>query len=195
MKSRLPVLLVSVFISQLPVFTWANEAEVRNFVSTQLNTLFHAAQQESQGEEIGQVLRRTVNFPKITQGVLGQHSITLSEDQVARFQNAFEQSIQRLLVTALSQMGVYELTIEKVKFRGDRRAQINVIVSTSENQRLEIIASVEKADAQWNVLNLIINGVNLGLTFRSQFDNLMKKHTDAEIAISAWASALSDPTL
>ena len=45
-----------------------------------------------------------------------------------------------------------------------------------------------RKDNQWKLLNVIINGVNLGNTFRSQFDQAMKKEANLDRVIDNWAS-------
>ena len=40
------------------------------------------------------------------------------------------------------------------------------------------------------VINIIINGVNLGLTFRNQFYSLMKKENDLDKGIDKWIASI-----
>lgn len=41
-------------------------------------------------------------------------------------------------------------------------------------------------DGGWEVRNIIADGVSLGLTYRSQFDDLMSRHQDIDQVIKAW---------
>ena len=43
---------------------------------------------------------------------------------------------------------------------------------------------------EWKLINIIINGVNLGLTFRNQFYSLMKKENDLDKVIDKWIASI-----
>ena len=44
---------------------------------------------------------------------------------------------------------------------------------------------------EWKIINIIINGVNLGLTFRSQFYSLMKiQENDVDRVINNWIASI-----
>ena len=44
---------------------------------------------------------------------------------------------------------------------------------------------------QWKLINIVINGVNLGLTFRNQFYSLMKSESnDLDLVIEKWATSI-----
>ena len=46
------------------------------------------------------------------------------------------------------------------------------------------------ANLDWKLINIIINGVNLGVTFRNQFYALMDKNSlDIDIVIKKWTSS------
>jgi phospholipid transport system substrate-binding protein len=40
---------------------------------------------------------------------------------------------------------------------------------------------------EWKIINIVVNGINLGLTFRSQFYSLMEKNNnDISTVIDKW---------
>ncbi|MEM7363220.1 MAG: ABC transporter substrate-binding protein [Pseudomonadota bacterium] len=138
------------------------------------------------------VLQSTVDYGSITRGVLGKHRSKLSDDQISRFQNEFQQSMQSLLIEALADIGEFELKMGKVKRRDNTRAQVFAEVRTERNETFDIASSVSSESGTWMVRNLIVNGVNLGLTYRNQFDQLMQTTGDPEVAIDRWRDAVED---
>jgi len=46
----------------------------------------------------------------------------------------------------------------------------------------------KKATGEWKLLNVTLDGINLGSTFRSQFAQAMKKAGDVESVIVNWSS-------
>jgi len=44
---------------------------------------------------------------------------------------------------------------------------------------------------EWKLINIVINGVNLGLTFRNQFYSLMKtEEEDLDTVIEKWITSI-----
>ena len=61
-------------------------------------------------------------------------------------------------------------------------------------QVLQIVASMARGDNGWQVRNLIFDGVNLGLTYRNQFSQLMREtENDADLAIARWTELTNKP--
>ena len=51
------------------------------------------------------------------------------------------------------------------------------------------IVSVQDKNGNWLIINIIVNGVNLGLTFRNQFQALAKEHNEnIDEVIKHWTS-------
>ena len=43
----------------------------------------------------------------------------------------------------------------------------------------------------WKIINIVVNGVNLGLTFRNQFYSLSeKRNANIDLVIQEWVAAL-----
>ena len=139
------------------------------------------------------VLDDIVDFPAITSGVLGEHRDSLSASQREPFQHEFERSIIQLLATALGEIEGYDLAVEKARMHGETRAQVPVIIRTDDQQTFEIQFTLALAGTDWRVRNLIVNGVNLGLTYRNQFGELMKIHNgDIDAVIKAWSETTAE---
>ena len=52
---------------------------------------------------------------------------------------------------------------------------------------------LRKSSEGWKIVNIIINGVNLGLTFRNQFQALAKSHNeDIDSTLKNWVSDAGD---
>ena len=44
---------------------------------------------------------------------------------------------------------------------------------------------------EWKIINIVVNGINLGLTFRSQFYSLMEKNNnDVSTVIDKWIASV-----
>ena len=181
-KRLLPILLMWSFGAMADV-----QEDIATTMQDRLQNLLSVISNEHTEEDLSASLRGTIDVEAITAGVLGKHKKSLSPEQTTRFQGEFERSMKDLLVTALTSVGEFDLSIDKVKMRGDERAQVFAVVRTQESGKFEIVSSIARKADDWLVRNLIVNGVNLGLTYRNQFNDLMLKHGDADKAIDAWA--------
>ncbi len=142
------------------------------------------------------LLAQHIDFPAITRGVLAEHGKQLSPAQVARFQGVFEQSMFTLLQSATKAVGDFEIEVTQTKIseKHQDRGQAYADILPERGKAISIIASMSQQAAGWKVRNLIVDGVNLGLTYRNQFDQLMQQHAgNAEQAIDAWAASTTAP--
>ena len=75
-----------------------------------------------------------------------------------------------------------------------RRAKVNMDIQTSEGKEYPIeYALYENDDGRWLLENLILNGVNIGLTFRNQFSEALRKNGGSlDKAINSWSSKVAE---
>ena len=148
------------------------------------------SEQESLNQEIGEILGPVVAFDYISHGVMGDFARQASSAQRDRFSAVFQNN---LISTYAKGMGVYaNLDVVTEPLMGDigdaRKVSVTQKIS-GEGSEHTVVYSLgkSKVDNQWKLLNVIINGVNLGTTFRSQFSQSMKKYGDLDAVIDNWA--------
>lgn len=129
----------------------------------------------------------------VARGVVGQHRESLTTEQMDRFEVEFQYALANLISTAMEEIDDYELTVQAPRMRGDDRAQVPAIIDTGSQGTFEFQFSLAVSDDRWNVLNLIVNGVNLGLTYRNQFNELMLSNNhDVATVITAWRETVAE---
>ena len=188
------VLLISLLTASFAVTASETNDEIAEDFTQSLSAIIDTVQipEVDQSE-----LAKYIDFPSITRGVLGKHRDTLSKDQTSRFQGEFEKSMLALLRTATEATGEFEIEITQTKLSKKRKnsGQAYATIKPEKGDKLSIIASVGKKEHGWMVRNLIFEGINLGLTYRNQFDQLMVNHNgDADAAIDAWAASATEST-
>ena len=112
-----------------------------------------------------------VDFNSFARGVMGQFYRQATDKQRADFTATFKQSLIRTYANGL---GAYENQKFVVKpfTAGDdpKKAQVDMEIQTNSGTMIPVTYQmVLDAQGQWRVRNLILNGINLGLTFRNQF--------------------------
>ncbi|NKB97123.1 MAG: hypothetical protein GKR90_01295 [Pseudomonadales bacterium] len=141
------------------------------------------------------IVSTVVDFAAITRGVMHKHRAAMSDEQQVQFQTQFERSLTTLLATALAGSQDYTVAIERVRMseKSPNRAQILGILTTAKNERFELLTVAGKNSRGWLVRNLTINGINLGITYRNQFNELVLKHAgDFDAAIAAWTTSIKE---
>lgn len=144
-------------------------------------------------EVLDEVLQQYFELDVVTQGVVGNHRNALNEGQLAQFTVEFRVALVDLLATALGDIEDYEMEIGEPRMRGTDRAQVPVDVDAGSLGDFEFQFSLGRNDGRWNALNLIVNGVNVGLTYRNQFNELMNSNGgDVDSVISTWRSTVAE---
>lgn len=112
-----------------------------------------------------------VDFEGFAKGVMGQYYRQASDAQRSQFAATFRKSLIR---TYANGMAAYDN--QKIVFKpyvpGDdpKKAQVDMDIMTASNGAVPVTYQlVLNAKGEWKVKNVIINGMNLGLTFRNQF--------------------------
>ena len=133
-----------------------------------------------------------MDFKRISRNVMGKHYKIASQDQRDKFHEIFKSTL----------LATYSKTLAEFK-----NEEIRIIPSLNSSNKpnrekvhLEIVTSTKIYPAfydmylnkknQWKLINIVINGVNLGLTFRNQFYSLMKdQENDIDKVIDLWIAS------
>lgn len=145
--------------------------------------------------DVDEVLSRIVDFDWIAFNVMGPYRNTASAEQKERFARTFHSG----LVETYGR-GLLSYSSEKIVFLpadtdiGEKR-KVTVrqeIRGVDANYPLEYSMGLGK-DGQWRVINVVINGINLGKTFRTQFVQSSKKYDgDLDQVIANWDSGVNN---
>lgn len=141
-------------------------------------------------EELGEL----VDFKRITRLVMAGHFSVASRDQKYRFLAVFRDSLIGAYSSGLTLYEGQKITVLPSQDGdvGDGRARVRTEVQTNAGKVIPIYFSLyQKKEGNWLVENVIVNGLNLGKTFRSQFDLSVQQYSgDLDQVIANWSSAL-----
>lgn len=164
----------------------------RLFSITQTNSETGPKSQARVEIETQEILGEIVDYRAITRGVYGKSNRDkLSASQNERFQEAFERSMVQLVAKALINIDATGVTVHEAEMLRKDRARVTVVVTTSDRKKFEFQFSLALTESDWRVRNIVVNGVNLGLTYRNQFAELMKTHSqNIDAVIDAWSETI-----
>lgn len=141
--------------------------------------------------KINSVFEPMVDFRRVGASVMGKkYYLAASASQRLQFIQAFKSSLLDTYSSTLAQWGDQEITTifpEVSESKPTEDVQQNLITS---NNIYPITYKVRKdKNGNWLIINIIVNGVNLGLTFRNQFQALAKEHNEnIDEIIKHWTS-------
>jgi phospholipid transport system substrate-binding protein len=142
------------------------------------------------------LLAPVVDFKGFARSVMAAHYKAANSDQRARFAEAFKWSLVRSYALLLTEFrdGEVALVPSDRPPRSPRRQNVKMEIRLASGEVYPIVYSMALAkDGVWRMRNIIINGVNIGLTYRSQFASAVQNPQhggDLDSVIDAWAKLL-----
>ncbi|WP_386083227.1 phospholipid-binding protein MlaC [Vreelandella sp. F11] len=135
-------------------------------------------------------LDQVADFRYIGASVMGNYFRNASPEQRRRFVDVFRQTLIDTYARGLVTFDYEELRVldSQQAQRYDDQASVAMEVVASNGQVYPVSYSLRLSDGEWRVVNVIVNGINLGLTFRNQFDQAMRENSrDYDAVIDGWS--------
>lgn len=135
-------------------------------------------------------LDQVADFRYIGASVMGNYFRNASPDQRRRFVDVFRQTLIDTYTRGLVTFDYDELRVLDAQQaqRHDDQASVAMEVVAGDGQVYPVSYSLRLSDGEWRVVNVIVNGINLGLTFRNQFDQAMRDNNrDYDAVIDGWS--------
>ena len=146
--------------------------------------------------KIKEIFEPMIDFRRVAASVMGKkYYLMASKDERAEFVNIFKDSLLDTYAETLAQWGDSLISTEFPK------SNLNIDIKSVEvrqtldtgSSKYPISYKLRRSDDGWKIVNIIINGVNLGLTFRNQFQALAVSHEEnIEITLKNWVSDAGD---
>ena len=155
------------------------------------NQELYAKDPELFKDKINVVFEPMVDFRRVGASVMGKkYYLAASSSQRLQFIQSFKTSLLDTYSSTLAQWGdqkIITIFPEVSEFKKTEDVQQNLITSSN---IYPITYKVRKdKNGNWLIINIIVNGVNLGLTFRNQFQALAKEHDEnIDEIIKHWTS-------
>lgn len=177
-RNVLMILVLVLMALSAPVSAQMNEAEtlVDRTTSEMLVLIDEARDYVDQDPErfyvaVEALLNPVIDFPRFARSVMAAYYKRATPEQRERFAEGFKWSLVRTYALALTEFndgGVTVVPSERPPQRPDRASVKQEIRSSGEVYPVVYSMSLSAA-GEWRVQNIIINGINMGLTYRNQF--------------------------
>ena len=199
MNLTMKSILVLLALVALPVFTTAQSnpdnflddraQEMVNVIVT--NQSLYASNPVKFKAKINTIFEPMVDFRRVGASVMGKKYYRVAtKDQRLRFISVFKTSLLDTYSSTLAQWGDQTIKTnlsKKIVF--NKTEDVNQSLVTSNNIYPITYKVRNDGKGNWLIINIIVNGVNLGLTFRNQFQALALEHNeDIDEIINNWIS-------
>ncbi len=139
-----------------------------------------------------QLLKPVVDFDAISYAVMGKYRKTATLEQKKRFSKVFERTLIKLYTKVLIAFDAKSIVIEPPKKTlkpTAKKAKVTAKVTASDKTVYYITYTMRKnKQKNWVVRNMIVDGINLGLTYLNQFDSAMNQHNkNIDDVITEWS--------
>ena len=138
-------------------------------------------------------LQPLVDFKRISRNVMGRYYKDANKEQVDKFNEVFKESLLETYSKTLAEFKDEEILVssEIKKSPKGNREKVSLQIVTSTKIYPAIYDMYLNKQGQWKLINIVINGVNLGLTFRNQFYSLMEKEeNNLDLVIENWVTSI-----
>ena len=164
-------------------------------VLTEDSNLFETNRDEYENK-IKIIFEPMIDFRRVSASVMGKKYYLMSTpDQRDDFIDIFKDSLLDTYAETLAQWGDSTISTHfpDVLIQDDiRSVEVKQTLDTG-TSKYPISYKLRKSPEGWKIVNIIINGVNLGLTFRNQFQALAQSHNeDIEATLENWVSDAGD---
>tara|TARA_R110002110_G_scaffold221031_7_gene435176 strand:+ start:256 stop:825 length:570 start_codon:yes stop_codon:yes gene_type:complete len=140
--------------------------------------------------EIDSALGPFVDFDGFSRGVMAKYYRRATDEQKAKFVETFRIGLIETYAKALVEFDNQKVVVLEPTVDPDRpdRASIGLEIHGENNKVYPVEYSLVLEDDRWLLRNVVIEGINIGLQFRSQFASYMQKYrNDIDEVIANWS--------
>ena len=140
-------------------------------------------------DELSKILDPVIAFDYIARGVMGNYAKQVTAEQVAQFAKSFKLGLVNTYSNGMSSFSDLAIAVlpPKTPLGDERRAVVVQEISGGASTNQVSYSMAKNNLGQWKMINVILNGINLGQTFRGQFDAEVERNEgDVIKTINEW---------
>jgi len=172
-----------------------SNAQKMVFVLTKNSELFET-DRKTYEQKIKDIFEPMIDFRRVAASVMGKkYYLLATKEQRAQFVEIFKDSLLDTYAETLAQWGDSTISTQfqdDFSYKELKTVEVKQTLDTG-SSKYPISYKLRKDKEGWKIINIIINGVNLGLTFRNQFQALaISNNEKIESTIDNWVSDAGD---
>ncbi len=141
--------------------------------------------------DVQAVLDPVVDFRFIAYGVMGSYVKKANPKQRKLFISKFKEGLVSTYAKGMAGFGDRQIVVLPPKGNIGNRKTVSVVQEVKGDDGVNRVSYTMKKnrESEWKLINVVLNGVNLGKVFRGQFAQAMKKKDeDLNAVIEGWSA-------
>ena len=197
----------TVLILSSPIYLWSDENPY-NFIDSNAqkmvivlkeNKSLFLEDRQLYEQKIKEIFEPMIDFRRVAATVMGKkYYLASSKEQRAEFVVIFKNSLLDTYAETLAQWENQTITTifpknMEIQIYDLKNIEVQQTLNTGSSKYPISYKLRKNNDNSWSIVNIIVNGVNLGLTFRNQFQAMaIKNNGNIESTLDGWVSDAGD---
>jgi phospholipid transport system substrate-binding protein len=195
--------IITVLLSIFTNTSYAEELNAQQVISTSADKVLAAIRVDNSDtpENIKklsvtllELLEPVVDFDSISKAVMGKYKKVVTIDQKERFTPIFKKTLTHLYAKSLIKFNIVKIQVlpSTNKDESKKKDNVSMEVTTDDGKTYSIIYTMRKnKENKWRVRNIVLDGINLGLTYRNQFNSATLSYNgDVDQTIANWSGEM-----
>ncbi|MCG8355221.1 MAG: ABC transporter substrate-binding protein [Kiloniellales bacterium] len=140
-------------------------------------------------DRLRKLLNQGFALEAIGRFVLGKHWRRASQEERSRFLAVYEDFLMAHYVQRMQQYAGEQLEIEATKDASGEGAIVQSSVTRSDGLRVRVDWRLQRVEARWSIVDVVVEGVSLALTHRSEFASVIRTKGGLEGLLKALQEA------
>ena len=115
------------------------------------------------------------DFNRIARRVLGKYWRRASEDQKRQFISQFQTLLVKTYAIAIASYDYEVIDFRAPRPKSDTETSVPTEISAGGNPGIPVTYELHLVDGSWKVYDIVVDGVSLSLTYRSDFRSLVRQ--------------------
>lgn len=148
--------------------------------------------------DIEVIVDRDVDFQYIANWVMGKYYRQATPEQRRQFAQVFKQTMIRTYTKSLLEFDIanYQIVAPNARSPQPDKQIVSVNVASHKGEVYTLVNYMVEKSGQWKLVNVMINGINLRITFKNQFADMMQRHQyDIAAVINNWQAQVDDKNI
>ncbi len=141
-------------------------------------------------KEVRSIMEEAVDFNYIARNVMGvKYWKTATDEQRSRFIEVFTSGLVETYAKGMANFAEFEISVLPPKKPVGEARKVEVMQKFKGPNGINMVSYTmgKHRSGNWKLLNVVLDGVNLGKTLRSQFSqSVTESKGDLDVAINGW---------
>ncbi|MEH6443896.1 MAG: ABC transporter substrate-binding protein [Oceanospirillaceae bacterium] len=145
-------------------------------------------------QDLDEITQDRVDYPYIAKIVMGKYYRKATEQQKLDFQVAFKRTLLKTYGKALVSFDIkgYELLKSRRLSPKPNKQKVVIKVTSTTGDTYSLINYLVYKENKWKLVNIVLDGFNLRVTFKNQFGSIAQKNRgEMDLTIQKWSDSMS----